>query len=241
MWLIRQIQMFSDVFADLFPSLLEGLKVTLQVTLLSVIGVTLLGVIFCAMKLSGVRIVRAAANIYVYCIRGTPFIVQLFLVFFGLPQLAEMAGGNLKINSFWASVITCCVNGGAYITDVFRTSIISVDKGQKEAASSLGISKFNTYRKIIIPQALRLSISAIGNQIIITFKDTSICSIIALGDIVYKGKLYIGRTMQPFVTYMVIGVFYIVIISVISVIIHCIERRLNNEIKNRDKRAKQNI
>ncbi|MDO5558090.1 MAG: amino acid ABC transporter permease [Oscillospiraceae bacterium] len=241
MWLTNQLKMFKDVFADLFPSLIEGLTVTLQVTVISVFGVTLLGVIFCAMKLSGVRLVRAAANIYVYCIRGTPFIVQLFLVFFGLPQLIQMSGGDFRINSFWASVVTCSINGGAYITDIFRTSIISVDKGQKEAAFSLEISKFNTYRKIIIPQALRLSISAIGNQIIITFKDTSICSIIALGDIVYKGKLYIGRTMQPFVTYMVIGVFYIIIISILSVAVHCVERGLNNDTENTDKKAKQKL
>ncbi|MCQ2515171.1 MAG: amino acid ABC transporter permease [Ruminococcus sp.] len=232
MWWYEQLQIFKTSFIELYPTLIEGLKVTMIVTLIAFIGVILLGFISCLMQLSKFKILNALSKIYVYCIRGTPFLVQLFIVFFGIPQFFDAMGFDFRISAFWASVVTCAINGGAYMTEVFRTSIQAVDVGQIEAAKSLGISKFYTMSRIIIPQAIRTSISSIGNQFIITFKDTSVCSVVALKDIVYMGKLYIGRTMQSFVTYMIIGVFYIVIITLASILIHFIERRLNYANKN---------
>ena len=158
--------------------------------------------------------------------------VQLYITFFGIPQLLGFAGIDFHFSAFTASVLTCSINGGAYMTEVFRGSILSVEKGQIEAAKSLGVSRFNTMKSVIMPQALRNSISSIGNQFIITFKDTSICSAIALMDIVYMGKLYIGRTLKPFVTYLVISVFYMFVIAIVSLAIKYIEERLRYENKN---------
>ncbi len=223
---------FRTTFIELYPSLLQGLKVTVEVTFISIIFVMLIGFISCMMELSHFRVLRALSKLYVFCIRGTPFMVQLYITFFGIPQLLGFAGIDFHFSAFTASVLTCSINGGAYMTEVFRGSILSVEKGQIEAAKSLGVSRFNTMKSVIMPQALRNSISSIGNQFIITFKDTSICSAIALMDIVYMGKLYIGRTLKPFVTYLVISVFYMFVIAIVSLAIKYIEERLRYENKN---------
>lgn len=223
---------FRTTFIELYPSLLQGLKVTVEVTFISIIFVMLIGFISCMMELSHFRVLRALSKLYVFCIRGTPFMVQLYITFFGISQLLGFAGIDFHFSAFTASILTCSINGGAYMTEVFRGSILSVEKGQIEAAKSLGVSRFNTMKSVIMPQALRNSISSIGNQFIITFKDTSICSAIALMDIVYMGKLYIGRTLKPFVTYLVISVFYMFVIAIVSLAIKYIEERLRYENKN---------
>lgn len=229
---MEKLNEFLNTFIELSPSLLKGLGVTVEVTFLSIIFVMLLGFISCLMQLSKSSVLRTISKIYVFCIRGTPFIVQLYITFFGIPQMLGYFGFDFHFSAFAASVLTCSFNGGAYMTEVFRGSILSVESGQIEAAKSLGVSRFHTMKSVIMPQALRNSISSIGNQFVITFKDTSICSAIALMDIVYMGKLYIGRTLKPFVTYLVISVFYILVISAVSLLIKYIEGKLRYESKN---------
>lgn len=221
-------------FTDVAPSLLQGLLLTVEVTLISIVFVMLLGFVSCMMQLSNNVILRTLSKIYVFSIRGTPFMVQLYIIFFGIPQLLSFFDIDFHFSAFLASVITCSINGGAYMTEVFRGSILSVDKGQFEAADSLCVPRYITMQKIIIPQSLRNSIGAIGNQFIFTFKDTSICSAIALMEIVYMGKLYIGRTLKPFITYIIIGLFYMAVIFVVTMVFKRIERHLRYENKNSD-------
>ncbi len=237
MWMTDVFNSFKQSFIDLSPSLLDGLTISVLVTFISVLAVIILGFVLCMMLLSKSKLLHAAAKVHIFCIRGTPFMVQLYIVFFGIPQLCTNLGFELRFSAFMASVITCSINGSAYMADVFRTSIEAVDHGQIEAAKSLNVSKFYIMSNVILPQALRTCISSIGNQLIITFKDTSICSAIALCDIVYMGKLYIGRTMRPFMTYIVISVFYIVVISLVSILIRYIEGRLSFGIKDSDKKC----
>lgn len=225
---------FCTSFADLTPSLLQGLLLTIEVTLVSIVFVMLLGFVSCMMQLSNNLFLKTLSKIYVFSIRGTPFMVQLYITFFGIPQLLSFFNIDFHFSAFVASVITCSINGGAYMTEVFRGSFLSVDKGQFEAADSLCVPRHITMQKIIIPQALRNSIGAIGNQFIITFKDTSICSAIALMDIVYMGKLYIGRTLKPFITYIIIGLFYMAVVFVVTMTFKKIERQLRYENKNCD-------
>lgn len=217
-----------EVFLEVYPSLLKGLGVTIQVTVLSLLIAFVIGMISCMMGISSFRPVTWISKFYVWVVRGTPFIVQLFIIYFGIPQLIQSMGVEFRLTSFQAAVITLSINAGAYMSEIFRGGIQAVPKGQMEAARSLGLSKGRAMIKVILPQALRICIPSLGNQFIITLKDTSLAATIALAEIVYMGKLYVGRTMQSFATYMIIGVMYLIIITILTQILSFIERRMNN-------------
>lgn len=217
-----------EVFLEVYPSLLKGLGVTIQVTVLSLLIAFVIGMISCMMGISSFRPVTWISKFYVWVVRGTPFIVQLFIIYFGIPQLIQSMGVEFRLTSFQAAVITLSINAGAYMSEIFRGGIQAVPKGQMEAARSLGLSKSRAMIKVILPQALRICIPSLGNQFIITLKDTSLAATIALAEIVYMGKLYVGRTMQSFATYMIIGVMYLIIITILTQILSFIERRMNN-------------
>lgn len=217
-----------EVFLEVYPSLLKGLGVTIQVTVLSLLIAFVVGMISCMMGISSFRPVTWISKFYVWVVRGTPFIVQLFIIYFGIPQLIQSMGVEFRLTSFQAAVITLSINAGAYMSEIFRGGIQAVPKGQMEAARSLGLSKSRAMIKVILPQALRICIPSLGNQFIITLKDTSLAATIALAEIVYMGKLYVGRTMQSFATYMIIGVMYLIIITILTQILSFIERRMNN-------------
>lgn len=223
---------FGKVFVEVFPSLLQGLTVTIQVTVLSLLIAFVLGLLSCLMGLSSVKPLKGISKFYIWVIRGTPFIVQLFFIYFGIPQLIQSFGINFNFTSFTAAVVTLSLNAGAYMSEIFRGGITAVDKGQMEAARSLGLPKHNAMAKIILPQALRICFPSLGNQFIITLKDTSLAQVIGLAEIVYKGKIYVGRTMESFLTYALIGIVYLVLISILQWIMHLIERRMNREPQN---------
>jgi ABC-type amino acid transport system permease subunit len=154
-------------------------------------------------------------------------LVQTFFVYFGIPQLIQSLGFDFRLSPLAAGVFTLSINAGAYIAEIFRGGIQAIDKGQMEAARSLGFSHPRAMLKIILPQAVRISIPALVNQFIISLKDTSIISIISLGEIVYEAKIYIGRTMQSFATWTIVGGVYLVIITVLSRISIHVEKRLD--------------
>ncbi len=218
---------FFKVAKEVFPSLLKGLGVTVEVTVISLTIALILGLAMCLMGRSKVFILNAISKFYIWIIRGTPFIVQLFIIYFGIPQLFQSLGGALRFTSAQAAVITLSLNAGAYISEIFRGGINAVDPGQNEAARSLGMSQKSCMFKVILPQALRISIPSLCNQFIITLKDTSLAQAIALAEIVYMGKMYVGRTMQSFSTYVLIGLMYLVVITILSAGIKYIERRMD--------------
>lgn len=223
---------FIKVIQEAGPSLLQGLVVTLEVTILSLAIAVVLGLLSCVMGLSSVKPVSWISKFYVWIIRGTPFIVQLFIIYFGIPQLIQSFGVDFRLSSFSAAAITLSLNAGAYMSEIFRGGIAAVDVGQMEAARSLGLSKTKAMVKVILPQALRISVPALCNQCIITLKDSSLAQVIALSEIVYMGKMYVGRTMQSFATYVLIGLIYLVIVTILSWLTHRLERRLNVGKKN---------
>ena len=155
--------------------------------------------------------------------------MQLFIIYFGIPQFLSQMGFDIRFTSFQAAAATLALNAGAYMSEIFRGGVQAVDKGQMEAARSFGLPKSRSMVKIILPQALRISIPALGNQCIITLKDSSLAQTIALAEIVYMGKIFVGRTMQSFYTYLLIGVVYLVIITVLQVILARIERRMDHD------------
>jgi len=218
---------FSGVLRDVLPLLMRGMVVTLETTIIALLIALVLGLLTCLMRLSGSRVLAALARLYVWIIRGTPLLVQTFFVYFGIPQCVQALGFDFRLSPFAAGIITLSLNAGAYIAEIFRGGILAIDPGQMEAARSLGLSWGRAMFRVILPQAVKVSIPSLVNQFIISLKDTSIISVISLGELVYEAKIYIGRTMQSFATWTIVGGVYLVIISVLSQVSLHIEKRLD--------------
>ncbi|MCL1837048.1 MAG: amino acid ABC transporter permease [Treponema sp.] len=218
---------FSLVMRDVFPLLMRGMVITVETTIASLIIALFLGLFFCLLGMSKAVPLRLIARGYIWAIRGTPLLVQTFFVYFGVPQLFQFLGFDFRLSPMAAGIITLSMNAGAYIAEIFRGGIEAIDHGQMEAARSLGLSHYRAMFGIILPQAVRISIPALVNQFIISLKDTSIISVISLAEIVYEAKIYIGRTMQSFATWTIVGLFYLVIITVLSQISTYVEKKLD--------------
>lgn len=217
------------VFHEVYPTLLEGLGMTLKITILSLIIAMILGIFVCLMNISHNMILRGIAKFYIWLIRGTPMLVQAFYFYFAVPQLIQsLTGSQFRITVFTASLITLTLNAGAYISEIFRGSIESVNKGQMEAARSLGLSYAKSMQKIILPQAVRICLPSLVNQFIITLKDSTILYAIGLSEIMYHAKVYVGRTMESFATYTWVAIFFLLIVTVLSFISRTVERRMNS-------------
>jgi His/Glu/Gln/Arg/opine family amino acid ABC transporter permease subunit len=218
---------FSQVLKDVFPLLAKGTVITIETTIVALVIALILGLFFCLLGMSKVYALRLVARAYIWVIRGTPLLVQVFFVYFGVPQLIQALGFSFRLSPFAAGVITLSMNAGAYIAEIFRGGIKAIDHGQMEAARSLGLSHYRAMFRIILPQAVRVSTPALVNQFIISLKDTSIISVISLAEIVYQARIYIGRTMQSFATWTVVGLVYLVIITVLSQISTRVEKKLD--------------
>jgi len=228
---------FATVMREVFPLLMRGMVVTVQTAITALIIALFLGLIVCMMGMSRKAVPRLVAKAYIWVIRGTPLLVQTFFVYFGIPQLIQSLGLNFRLAPLTAGIITLSVNAGAYIAEIFRGGIEAIDHGQMEAARSLGLSHYRAMFRIILPQAMRISIPSLVNQFIISLKDTSIISVISLAEIVYEAKIYIGRTMQSFATWTIVGLFYLVIITILSHISTRVEKKMDYGQKSRRKRT----
>lgn len=218
---------FSRVIQQGAPLLLDGIKLTIGISVLSILIGMVIGLFACLMGMSKSKILKAIAAVYVWIIRGTPMLVQAFLVFFAMPQVIQLIIPGFRIVAFQAGVITLSLNVGAYMSEIFRGGIQAVPHGQTEAARSLGMSQVKTLRRVVLPQAFKISIPSIVNQFIITVKDTSILSVIGLGEIVNKAKTYVGSTYQFFATYILVAAFYLVVISILMVISKQVEKKFS--------------
>ncbi len=225
-------QQFEKVFDEATPMMLEGLWVTLRVSLLAIVFGLFIGLAACFMGRSKYFIFRAISATYVWVIRGTPMIVQAFLVFFAIPGLIQMWSPEFRIDPIEAGLITLSLNAGAYMSEIFRGGIAAVPKGQTEAARSLGLSSFRTMIKIVLPQAFKMSIPSLVNQFIITIKDSSILSVIGLTEIVNLAKVYVGSTYLFFPTYIMVAIYYLVIISALMIVSKLLEKKLNYDKKS---------
>ena len=191
-----------------------------------------IGFLSCIMGLSKNPVLKAISAVYVWLIRGTPMIVQAFFVFFAVPQVIQLiTKGPFTLTPFTAGAITLSLNAGAYLSEIFRSGIQAVPKGQTEAARSLGLSSFKTMMRVVLPQAFKITIPSLVNQFIITVKDTSILSVIGLAELVNRAKQYVGSTFRFFETYIVVGGFYLVIISLLMLLSRYIEKRMSYDRK----------
>lgn len=225
---------FIRTITESTPLLLEGIKLTVLISLLSLLIGMLIGFFACIMGMSKNPVLKGISSVYVWIIRGTPMLVQAFIVYFGMPQVVQkLFDPSFRIDAFTAGVITLSLNAGAYLSEIFRGGISAVSKGQTEAARSLGLSKSRTMIKVVLPQAVKVAIPSMVNQFIITVKDTSILSVIGLADIVNKAKVYVGKSYQFFATYILVAVYYLVVISILMVVSNYLEKKINYEHKGR--------
>ncbi|MBE6015023.1 MAG: amino acid ABC transporter permease [Lachnospiraceae bacterium] len=201
--------------------LLLAMGKTLELTFLSLVFASVFGLIFGLFNVSKSRVLHIIANIYINVIRGVPLIVLGFFIYFGVP----LATG-IKLDGLVAGVIALSLNAGAYMAEIVRGGIQSVDKGQMEAARSLGLSYGKAMRKVVLPQAIRTMIPSIINQFIITLKDTSILSVIGLPELVKQGQIIISRTFESFNVWIIIAIMYLIVINILSFVAKRVERRL---------------
>ena len=215
---------FFEYVGQCMPQLTMGLKLTLQMTILSLVLAVIVGMITCLFSISKVKPLNWISAIYLSLIRGTPLMVQAFFIYFGITGALD-----IRITSFSAAILVLCLNAGAYLSEIFRSGIAAVNKGQMEAARSLGLPYGVAMRKIILPQAIRIVIPSVLNQFIITLKDTSILSVIGCGELMRQGQLIVARNYQSFKTYAIVAVMYYIVVVVLTKIFQIIERRLANK------------
>ncbi len=214
------------VLGDAYPTLVKGLVMTVEITVLSLLFALVLGIITCLFGMSKIKPLKWISSVYIWIIRGTPMLVQAVYIYFAMPQLVQLiTGSNFKIEVFTASLLTLTLNAGAYISEIFRGAIEAVNKGQMEAARSLGLSYGKSMIKIILPQAVQICLPSLVNQCIITLKDSTILYAIGLPEIMYYGKVYVGRTFETLATYTIIAIFFLAIITILSIVSKRVERR----------------
>lgn len=220
---------FFDVFKAVSPMLLKGLGMTVELTVISLMIAFVLGMLSCVCSISKLKPLNWLSTFYLWIIRGTPIMVQAFFIYFGIPQLIQSFGAeNFRLTAFTAGIITLSLNAGAYMSEIFRGGIMAVDKGQMEAARSLGMPKSRAMMKVVLPQAFRICVPSLVNQFIISLKDTSIISVIGLAEIVYEARIYIGNTMESFKTWTIVALFYLVIVTVLTWVSKTVERKMSN-------------
>lgn len=202
------------------PYLLKGLPYTLLISFAGLAIGFLIGILFGLMRIGPTRWLRWPAVVYVEVFRGTPVLVQVLFIFYGLPTLL---GG--PINALTAGIAAIALNAGAYISEIVRGGVQSIERGQREAGLSLGLSPPQTFRYVIWPQALRRMIPALGNQGIVSIKDTSLFSVIGVGELVRQGQVYIANTFTALEVYFMIALLYLAITLSLSLALSLLERK----------------
>ncbi len=202
-----------------YPFFIEAAVVTLQLSILTTLLGLTCGALGAAARMSRLAVFRWIGAAYVSLFRGTPALIQVFILYFGGPQI------GIQLNSFSAGTIALGVNIGAYMTETIRGAIISVDRGQTEAARTLGMSRWETMRKVVLPQAARLMIRPLGVNINALIKGTALVAPISVVELTYTAQRYIGSTYKPFEMFLLAGLLYMVIIYVAGQGINWLDRR----------------
>lgn len=199
------------------PFLLQGALVTLQLSVIAMVFAVVLGLLIALARLLGAWWLRALAAAYVEVVRDIPLIVQLLVLYFTLPQI------GITLSAFMAGVIGLSLNLAAYLSEVFRAAILSIDEGQKEAGVSLGMSRTKIYIRVILPQALKIAIPTVGGYFISLLKDSSLVSFIAVNELLRHGSIIINSTFLSMQVYLMVAMIYFVMSFVASRLVVRIE------------------
>lgn len=210
-----------ELFVEYRYYYLIGIRITLLLSFLSLIIGTTLGALLSLLRLSKVKFLRAISTIYIELIRGTPMMVQIALVYFGSYVIM-----GVNMDGFLAALIAVSLNSAAYVAEIIRSGIQSIDKGQIEASRSLGLSEGQTMRYIIMPQAISNILPALGNEFVTLIKETAVASTIGVADLMYASKIVQSNSFQPFNPLIIVAVIYFIFTYTLSKIIGLFERRL---------------
>lgn len=217
----------SQIINTYGPLLLSAMGQTLLLALLGLFFGCILGIIFGLASVVDNKVSRAISLVYVNLIRGVPMIVLAFFVFFGVPYGLKALGMPTTISALQAGTICLALNCGAYMSEIIRAGIQSINPGQMEAARSLGLGYWRAMFRVVLPQAIKNMIPSIVNQFIITLKDTSILSVIGFPELVNKAQNVIAITFKSFQTWAVVAVMYLIVILALQQVANALERRLN--------------
>ncbi len=204
--------------ATLMPQVIVGLKSTLEIFTLTLALSIPLGIIVALGRLSKIKIINKITSFYVLIMRGTPLLLQIVFIFFGLPNL------NIVIDRFPAAIIAFTLNYGAYFGEIFKAGISSVDVGQNEAAQVLGLSKTDTFFRIILPQAFKTVLPPVANEIVTLVKDTALVYVIGLDELLRVGKIACNRD-SSLLPLLIIGLVYLILIGIFTKLLDKLEKK----------------
>ncbi|AWK14991.1 glutamine ABC transporter permease GlnP [Candidatus Fukatsuia symbiotica] len=203
------------------PILLEGAKLTLWISVLGLLGGLIIGVIAGFARAYGDKVSSYIALVFVELIRGTPIVVQVMFIYFALPMMMPM-----RIDPFTAAVVTIMINSGAYIAEITRGAVLSIHKGFREAGLALGLSKRDTLRYVIAPLALRRMLPPLGNQWIVSIKDTSLFIVIGVAELTRQGQEIIAGNFRAMEIWSAVAVIYLIITLALSFVLRRLEKKL---------------
>lgn len=203
---------------QILPSLFQGAWMTLELFFLTLIGALPLGIIFSLGLVSKIKPLKWLLELYVWLMRGTPLLLQLIFVFYGLPIV------GIVFQRFDAALIAFILNYAAYFAEIFRGGLQSIDEGQYEGARVLGLSYWQTIRKIVIPQVVKIVIPSIGNEVVNLVKDSSLVYVIGLGDLLRAGNVATSRDVT-LVPLLLVGIIYLLMVGICTYILHKVEQR----------------
>lgn len=208
-----------DILIASYPLFLKATWLTLQLTAVALVLGCLVGLVIAFLRISSSKPLNYFAHAYITVIRGTPLIVQIAILYFGVSNL-------ITLSNFWAGAIALAIHNGAYIAEIFRGAIQSIDRGQMEASRSLGMSYPLAMRRIVLPQAFRRAIPSLGNQFIIGLKDSSLVAYVGMQDLWGTALSEAASNYRQLDTYMVVGLYYLILIMIFTYFVNRLEGRL---------------
>ncbi|MGN0484599.1 MAG: amino acid ABC transporter permease [Lachnospiraceae bacterium] len=219
-----------DMCVKYAPLFLQATVTTLVLSLISIFFSMIFGSLMALMKLSKVKPIRWFADFYVAFFRGTPLLVQIYLVFYGLPvlgiQLPSVTIAGMECERLVSGIIALTINSVAYVCEIVRGGILSIDIGQDEAARSIGFSKWQSMRLIILPQAIKNILPALGNEFVSLIKNSSQVSVIGIAELIYVSDTIRSISFRPFEPLVIVSVIYFILTTIISFFVRLLETRL---------------
>ena len=217
----------TEVAVRSLGPLLAGLSITVMLTLIVIVLALILGLAVALVRLYGPSWARWIVASYVEIVRGTPLLLQLIYIYYVLPEI------GIRLSAFTAAIIALALNYSAYISEVYRAGIVAVAKGQSDAAAALGMTRGLALRRIILPQAIRTVIPALGNFLISLFKDTALCSVVSVQEVLFTAQIMAARDYQYFTLYTLVGIFYFAVGFPAARFVDWLERRTRQGYRRR--------
>ncbi len=207
------------IIPSYFPLFVPAALITLQITTMGILLGLVLGLIFSLMRLSPLQVLNGPARLYIWAIRGTPLLLQLFIIYFGFATI-------FTLPRFLAAILALGIHNGAYIAEILRGAIQSIDRGQSEAAFSLGMTRWQAMKRIILPQAFKRAVPPLGNQFIIALKDSSLASTVGVHELLYNARVLGAYHFTMMEMLVIAAIFYLFMTSIFTLVLGRVEHRL---------------